>query len=44
MDEEEIKNKKTKTKSVSLGTVLASGGFIVFVDLWEELPCLWDIE
>ena len=35
MDEE-----KTKIKTVSLGSSLASEGICLFVDLWEVQPCL----
>ena len=41
VDEEEI---KIKWMMVSLGTSLASEGIVLFVDLWEAQPCLWDPE
>ena len=41
VDEEEI---KIKWMMVSLGTSLASEGIVLFVDLWEAQPCLWDLE
>ena len=42
MDEEEIKIKMDD----GVGTFFTRFGwiFILFVDLWEEQPCLWDLE
>ena len=41
MNEEE---RKEKWLTVSLDTLLASEGIVLFVDLWEAQPCLWDPE
>ena len=41
VDEEEIKIKMDDGVTRSS---LASEGFILFVDLWEAQPCLWDPE
>jgi len=36
------KKKKKKWMTVSLGSSLPSDGICLFVDLWEEQPCLGD--
>jgi len=41
VDEEEI---KIKWMTVSLGSLLASEGTCLFVDLWEAQPCVADPE
>ena len=42
MDEEEIK--KNKKMDDCVDTSIASEGIILFVDLREAQPCLWDPE
>ena len=41
MDEEDL---FFKWMTVLLVTSLASEGIVLFVDLWEAQPCLWDLE
>ena len=38
----EEKKEKKKWMTVSLGSSLASEGICLFLDLWEEQPCLGD--
>ena len=40
----EDKKRKEKRMTVSLGSLLASEGICLFVDLWEVQPCLGDPE
>jgi len=41
---DEEKKKKKKRMTMSLGSLLASEGICLFVDLWEAQPCLGDPE